>query len=88
MLVISFFSCWSAKGLYGTKGRNSEPIPGIQEDSTAAVAEAVQKWQKAAHKAQRHADACFAEAQAKEDEAAEATAQVGVSVSLCVSVSA
>lgn len=38
--------------------------------------EAVQKWQRAAHKAQRHADACYAEANAKDEEAAEATAQV------------
>lgn len=38
--------------------------------------EAMQKWQRAAHKAQRHADACHAEADAKDQEAAEATAQV------------
>lgn len=38
--------------------------------------EAAQKWQRAAHKAQRHADACFAEANAKDEESAEATAQV------------
>ncbi|KAL3155727.1 hypothetical protein ABBQ32_012748 [Trebouxia sp. C0010 RCD-2024] len=37
--------------------------------------ESIQKWQRAAHKAQRHADACHAEANAKDEEAAEATAQ-------------
>lgn len=42
----------------------------------AELEEAVQKWQRAAHKAQRHADACYAEANAKDEEAAEATAQV------------
>ena len=48
----------------------------VQAAQKAQVEEAVQKWQKAAHIAQRHADACYAEAQAKEEEAAEATAQV------------
>lgn len=38
--------------------------------------ETIQKWQRTAHKAQRHADACHAEANAKDEEAAEATAQV------------
>lgn len=36
----------------------------------------VQKWQGTAKKARRHADACYAEAQAKAGEAEEATAQV------------
>ena len=53
---------------------------GVQADM-AQLEEAIQKWQRAAHKAQRHADACHAEANAKDDEAAEATAQV---VQLCL----
>lgn len=40
--------------------------------------ESLQKWQRSALKAKRHADACYAEAQAKEEEAAEAAAQVFV----------
>ena len=48
----------------------------MQTAERAQVEEAVQKWQRAAHKAQRHADACYAEAQAKQEEAAEAAAQV------------
>ena len=48
----------------------------MQDASRAKLEEAVQKWQTSARKAQRYADACYAEAQAKADEAAEATAQV------------
>ena len=48
----------------------------IQDEIKAKLEEAVQKWQTSARKAQRYADACYAEAQAKADEAAEATAQV------------
>lgn len=36
----------------------------------------VQKWQGTCKKARRHAEACYAEAQAKASEAEEATAQV------------
>ncbi|KAL0030919.1 hypothetical protein WJX79_001187 [Trebouxia sp. C0005] len=46
-----------------------------QDANRAKLEEAVQKWQTSARKAQRYADACYAEAQAKADEAAEATAQ-------------
>jgi len=48
----------------------------MQDASRAKLEEAVQKWQTSARKAQRYADACYAEAQAKANEAAEATAQV------------
>ena len=48
----------------------------FQDQTRAKMEEAVQKWQTSARKAQRYADACYAEAQAKTDEAAEATAQV------------
>ena len=48
----------------------------MQGADRAKREEAVQKWQTSARKAQRYADACYAEAQAKADEAAEATAQV------------
>ncbi len=48
----------------------------MQDASRAKLEEVVQKWQTSARKAQRYADACYAEAQAKADEAAEATAQV------------
>ena len=48
----------------------------VQDQTRAKLEEAVQKWQTSARKAQRYADACYAEAQAKTDEAAEATAQV------------
>lgn len=47
-----------------------------QEIERAKIEEAVQKWQRTAIKAQRHAEACYAEAQAKAEEAAEATSQV------------
>ena len=36
----------------------------------------MQKWQGTCKKARRHAEACYAEAQAKASEAEEATAQV------------
>ncbi len=48
--------------------------------------EAVQKWQKCAQKAQRHADACYSEAQAKEEEAAEASSQVHIAAAAVVVV--
>ncbi|KAL0022404.1 hypothetical protein WJX77_008671 [Trebouxia sp. C0004] len=46
-----------------------------QDASRAKLEGAFQKWQTSARKAQRYADACYAEAQAKADEATEATAQ-------------
>ena len=56
---------------------------GVQAETAdmAQLEEAIQKWQRAAHKAQRHADACHAEAHTKDREAAEAAAQVAL---LCV----
>ena len=50
----------------------------LQADTAdiSKLEESIQKWQRSALKAKRHADACYAEAQAKEEEATEAAAQV------------